>query len=149
LNIIDKKINFFNFTLDKFNIYVINVNMDMKLPEHCPFCGGVIKVTGFRCENCDAVVSGCFEKGGIPVSEEHWEFIRLFIRVRGNLKKMGEIFNLSYPTVRARLEEVREALGFPASMRGKDEIIEELEMGLIDVGEALRRLETKGGDENE
>ncbi len=123
--------------------------MEKKLPDRCPFCGGVIKITGFKCSECDAVVSGSFEGGGIPVSKEHWEFIRLFIRVRGNLKKVGEIFDLSYPTVRARLEEVRLALGFPPSESERGDVIAELEMGHIDVKEALRRLEEKGGYEDE
>ncbi|MCK4572498.1 DUF2089 domain-containing protein [candidate division WOR-3 bacterium] len=123
--------------------------MNMKLPERCPFCGGDIKISEFKCSDCDAIVSGSFKWGGIPVSEEQWEFIRLFIRVRGNLKKIGEILDLSYPTVRARLEEVRMALGFPPSECEKDDIISELEMGIIDVEEALRKLEKKGGNKNE
>ncbi len=115
--------------------------MNIKLPEVCPFCGGKIQITEFKCETCNAIVSGYFNLGSFPVSDEHWEFIYLFIKVRGNLKKMGSILGLSYPTLRAKLEEVREVLGFSPSEDEKDDVISELEMGLIDTNEALKKLE--------
>jgi len=115
--------------------------MNIKLPEVCPFCGGKIQTTEFKCETCNAIVRGSFDLGSFLISDEHWEFIRLFIKVRGNLKKMGKILGLSYPTLSARLEEVREVLGFLPSEDEKDDVISELEMGLIDTNEALKKLE--------
>ncbi len=147
LNNMSKKINFLNFTLDKVKIYIININM--KLPERCPFCGREIEVREFACGSCGSVVRGCFECGGMFVSEEQWEFVRLFIRVRGNLKRIGEILDLSYPTVRARLEEVRRALGFPAYENRREEVITELERGHIDVNEALGKLKEINNEGNE
>lgn len=121
----------------------------MKIPEYCPFCGGELKIIEFRCLDCDSSVRGEFDRSDIPVSSEHWDFIRLFLRVRGNLKKMGEILNLSYPTVRSRLEETRRALGFKGEESDSSDVISELEMGHIGVKEALQRLEGKGGENNE
>jgi hypothetical protein len=37
----------------------------------------------------------------------------MFLRVRGNVKEMERELGLSYPTVRARLEEAFQAAGFP------------------------------------
>lgn len=133
--------NYINLKLDKIKNMIININMNIKLPEICPFCGGKIQITELKCETCNAVVSGSFNLGSFSISDEHWEFIRLFIKVRGNLKKMGKILGLSYPTLRARLEEVREVLGFLPSEDEKDDVISELEMGLIDTNEALKKLE--------
>lgn len=116
----------------------------MKIPDSCPFCDGRLKVTEFRCVNCGSTVKGEFNRRVRGVSEDEWEFIKLFMRVKGNLKKVGEILNLSYPTVRSRLEEVRTSLGFEKEEETGD-VISKLEMGKIDVEEALKELEEKGG----
>ena len=42
--------------------------------------------------------------------KEHLDFLRLFVKTRGNLKEVERILGVSYPTVRARLVEVLEAL---------------------------------------
>jgi hypothetical protein len=77
------------------------------------------------------------------------DFVEIFLRSEGKLNRVQEALDLSYPTVRNRLEEVIRALGY--QVRGKDEegdeergaLLDALSAGEISVDEALRRLEGK------
>lgn len=120
----------------------------MKMPDSCPFCEGNIRITGFKCEECGSSVTGSFERMGISVKSEDWEFIRLFIRARGNLKKLGEMLDLSYPTVNSRLSRIRKKMGFSDYEGESSRVLDALEQGEIDVQEALEKLE-KEEDLNE
>lgn len=42
--------------------------------------------------------------------EEDWQFIRRFILASGSLKEMAEQYDISYPTVRARLDRLIEKI---------------------------------------
>ena len=42
--------------------------------------------------------------------KEHLDFLRLFVKTRGNLKEVERILGVSYPTVRARLDALLKAL---------------------------------------
>ena len=113
----------------------------MKLPDKCPVCGGEIIIERFRCRDCGVSVEGAFTVPRWGLTQEQWDFIRLFLKVRGNLKEMERIMGLSYPTVRARLESVRRALGFSEVEDIKSEVLSALERGEITVEEALEKLE--------
>jgi hypothetical protein len=74
---------------------------------------------------------------------EHLEFLRLYIKVRGNLKEVERMLGVSYPTVRARFEQMLRALGYeapPSSDDARDTILSALERGEIAADEALDRL---------
>lgn len=75
------------------------------------------------------------------LSAESLEFLRLYIKVRGNLKEVERILGVSYPTVRARFDGLLRALGYePEPVDPRDEALALLERGDIDTDEALRRL---------
>jgi hypothetical protein len=59
--------------------------------------------------------------------EPHASLIEMFLRVRGNVKDMERELGLSYPTVRARLEEALEAAGFPKESQRRPGSSEETE----------------------
>ena len=44
--------------------------------------------------------------------KEHLDFLRLFVKTRGNLKEVERILGVSYPTVLARLDALLKALGY-------------------------------------
>jgi hypothetical protein len=46
--------------------------------------------------------------------EKQLEFLRLFVRTRGNLKEIERILGVSYPTVRQRMESMLQSLGYQA-----------------------------------
>lgn len=116
----------------------------MKVNNKCPFCGGKIVIKKVKCKDCNIEINGDFELPDYVVDEEVWGFIRLYLKVRGNLKEVERILGLSYPTVRARFEEIRKALGFTEEYDEKSEIINLLEKGEITVDEALERLRKIG-----
>ncbi len=69
-------------------------------------------------------------------------FVIAFIRSHGSIKDMEELFDISYPTVKNRLNRISQLLEFvevnpPSS---KSEILADLEKGKITVKEAEEKL---------
>jgi len=113
----------------------------MKINNKCPFCGGKIIIKKVKCRDCEVEFEGDFELPDYVIDEQVWDFIKLYLKVRGNLKEVERILGVSYPTIRARFEEIRKALGFTEEYDDKSEIISLLEKGEITAEEALKRLE--------
>jgi len=69
-------------------------------------------------------------------------FVIAFIRSHGSIKEMEELFDISYPTVKNRLNRIARMLEFvevnPPSSRS--EILSDLEQGKITVDEAEQKL---------
>lgn len=79
----------------------------------CPICGDQLAVTRLHCRQCDTTLSGHFSLGRLfQLSPEQLGFVETFVRCEGKLNKVGELLDLSYPTVRSRLTEVITALGY-------------------------------------
>jgi hypothetical protein len=77
-------------------------------------CSGELLVTRLECSACGTDVTGRFTLGALAgLREPHASLIEMFLRKHGNVKEMERELGLSYPTVRARLEEALEAAGFP------------------------------------
>lgn len=75
------------------------------------------------------------------LSADNLEFLRLYIKVRGNLKEVERILGVSYPTVRSRFDALLRSLGYePESPDPRDETLSLLERGQISPDEAVRRL---------
>jgi hypothetical protein len=84
------------------------------VPSQCPVCEGELLVTRLQCANCGTEVNGNFTLGRLAsLREPHASLLEMFLRVRGNVKEMERELGLSYPTVRARLDEAFQAAGFP------------------------------------
>jgi len=81
------------------------------LPRICPGCQLQLKVKSLTCENCLTEVHGLYE---LPVlsrlNPDEQDFILHFVRYSGSLKDMAKHLNLSYPTVRNRLDDIIERL---------------------------------------
>ena len=91
------------------------------LPSKCPICGGNVTVTRIHCDECDVTIEGRFSPGSGPfagLSPEQQQFLLTFVKCEGKLNRMEDELNLSYPTLRSRLQELVRALGFEP---GKDE----------------------------
>lgn len=121
-----------------------------EIPAACPVCRSHLLVTRLQCPNCATEVAGSFALSGLAsLSEPHASMIALFLQVRGNVKEMERELGLSYPTVRARVEEALIAAGFgrdnsvraeEAGALERNEILDELETGTMSAPEALQRL---------
>jgi hypothetical protein len=70
-------------------------------------------------------------------------FITAFLRSHGSIKEMEQVFGVSYPTIKARLNRIAGQLEFvdtnPSPSRA--EVLERLKNGEIDAQEAIRALE--------
>ncbi len=64
-----------------------------------------------RCERCETEVEGSYNLPALAsLSPEDQEFVVQFVRVSGSLKEMAGLLQVSYPTVRNRLDEVIDKL---------------------------------------
>src|SRR5579871_2996207 len=89
----------------------------------CPVCEGALGVTELQCRRCRTTIRSSFETCRFcRVAPEHLAFIELFLRCEGNLSRVEKELNLSYPTVRNKLQAALTALGLngeaEASRRG-------------------------------
>jgi hypothetical protein len=70
-------------------------------------------------------------------------FITAFLRSHGSIKEMEQVFGVSYPTIKARLNRIAGQLAFvetnPSPSRA--EVLERLNKGEITADQAIRALE--------
>jgi hypothetical protein len=79
----------------------------------CPVCSGELAVTRLRCGTCGTTIEGEFGVGRFArLTREQTQVLESFLRSRGNLRDMERELQISYPTVRARVESLVRALGF-------------------------------------
>jgi len=76
------------------------------------------------------------------LSAEDQVFVMAFIRCHGSIKEMEEMFGISYPTVKNRLNRIARQFEFVEIVKitASEEVIDELERGEISAEEAIRRL---------
>jgi hypothetical protein len=80
-----------------------------------------------------------------PLAGLPWEdqvFVMAFVRCHGSIKEMEEMFGISYPTVKNRLNHIARQFEFVeiVKLAAEEEVIGELERGEISAEEAIRRL---------
>ena len=111
----------------------------------CPSCGRDLVICRYECPECGLGIDGEFTRNRFSrLSATAQEFLVLFVQTRGNLREVGRELQLSYPTVRNRLDAVIRELGLdPASNWSTDEItrerkgiLQELEDGELSPDEA-------------
>jgi len=118
----------------------------------CPVCGNDLNVSRLYCSRCDTTIEGHFHPTTSPfdqLSNDQVQFLLNYVRCEGRFNRLEEELNLSYPTLRNRLNDLIMALGFEP---GKEEervkptpeeraaILEELNLGRITFDEAQKRL---------
>lgn len=77
------------------------------------------------------------------LTSEQLNFIEVFLKNRGNIKDVEKELGISYPTVRAKLDEVIGALGYnvtPAPSVDKKKVVDMLDKGEISADEAIKIL---------
>lgn len=123
------------------------------MPTHCPVSGEPLEVTRLHCPESGVTIEGNFQPNEFALlPAENLEFLRLFVKVRGNLKELERVLGLSYPTIRQRFENLVSVLGYelPVEPRAnqtvrRTEILERLERGEIGADDAARELRSLKG----
>ena len=126
----------------------------LPLPRRCPLTGGEIVVTRFYCPDADVSVEGRFAVEQPPFAQlapEQVKFIEIFVRNEGKLNRMEGELNLSYPTLRLRLQEIIRAMGYepgkeepppPATLSSEERrrVLDDLDAGKLTIDEAMKKL---------
>ena len=109
----------------------------------CAECGKPMQIRSVSCPDCGIEMGGEFEIPSLAkLSVEDQVFVAAFVRSHGSIKKMESLFDISYPTVKNRLNAITRRLDawFDAPTPNSV-ILEQLSRGEISVEEALERLE--------
>lgn len=121
--------------------------MTLPMPTHCPVTGEPMEVTRLECPTSGVTIEGRFKPNEYALlNPENLEFLRLFMRVRGNLKEVERILGVSYPTVRLRFDTLLRALDYEAPPETQEvraeraDILGLLERGEIGAEEAAKQL---------
>jgi hypothetical protein len=83
------------------------------------------------------------------LTAEDQVFVAAFVRAHGSIKEMEQVFGVSYPTIKARLNRIASSLEFvetaPAAEAGVDrgDVLDQLERGEIAVEDAIAALERR------
>ena len=86
----------------------------------CPVCSSELAVTRLRCGECGTTIEGEFSVGRFGrLTREQTQVLESFLRSRGNLRDMERELGISYPTVRSRVEQLVQALGFGPRDQGE------------------------------
>lgn len=135
------------------NIYFIGNILDKvyynetymgKIITHCPSCKSAkLHVTKIECEDCGTKFEGRFD---IPLllklNDDDLQFIIDFVKCSGSLKEMAAIQQVSYPTLRNRLNSLIDSIGQTElhNETSKVKILKLLEEGQISATEAANML---------
>lgn len=117
-------------------------------PIQCPVCQVTLRVAVLECGACETRLHGHFVLPPLArLTADMQAFVEVFLSCRGNIREVEKALNLSYPTVRNRLEAVIEALGrlkapAPAGRgNSREEVLAAVESGELSLDEALAQLE--------
>ena len=116
-----------------------------KILSRCPVCAHKLKAVKLKCSSCSTVIENEFELSKFDyLNSEQLYFIETFIKCRGSIKEVEKELGISYPTVRAKLDEVIASLVYTVK-ETKDkhinkDILDDLENGDISADEAISKL---------
>ena len=105
--------------------------------------GSKIVIERVRMTEKDIALEGEFELPPLSrLSMEDQVFVTAFVRCHGSIKEMEQLFGISYPTVKNRLNRIAGQLEFvdvnpPAS---QSDVIDRLERGELSVEQAVEKL---------
>ncbi|MBE2274530.1 MAG: DUF2089 family protein [Flavobacteriales bacterium] len=79
----------------------------MKLPIICPSCESALNVSQMKCNHCETLVNGNYELPlYMKLSREEQDFILNFFLSSGSIKEMAKQAEISYPTMRNKMDDL-------------------------------------------
>ena len=106
--------------------------------------GQPIVVERVRLTEKDVAIEGSFELPQLArLNLEDQVFITAFVRSHGSIKEMEQIFGVSYPTIKSRLNRIANSLEFVETnpTPSRSEVLDRLKRGEISAQDAIRELE--------
>jgi hypothetical protein len=119
-------------------------------PRSCPTCREPLSVAGLRCDHCETEVHGRFRHCDFcSLDDAQRDLLRVFLAARGNTKELERHLGVSYPTARARLEDLLAVLGItprpPDRPADRRQLLDAVARGELDVDTALDELSPRRG----
>src|ERR1700676_4001326 len=88
----------------------------------CQSCDGNLTVARLDCPDFSISIEGEFAPPALlKLTGAQIDFIEVFIKNRGVIREVERELGVSYPTVRARLDEVLEAIGLNLASSPEDD----------------------------
>jgi hypothetical protein len=106
--------------------------------------GAPIVVERVRLAGKEIAIEGAFELPELArLAAEDQVFVAAFVRSHGSIKEMEQVFGVSYPTIKARLNRIAASLSFVETDPAPPsrDVLDRLKAGEIDVQAAIRELE--------
>ena len=117
-------------------------------PIQCPICKGDLVAERLACYNCGTSLEGVFYLHPLlRLTPEQLQFVALFLRCEGKLNALQEELGISYPTVRNRLREIVQALGYEVGEdagESRQALLDDVAQGRATVEQALKTLHKHG-----
>src|SRR6476646_12037817 len=105
--------------------------------------GSPLIVERVRLTDSDIAIEGAFELPQLArLALEDQIFIAAFVKSHGSIKEMEQVYGVSYPTIKARLNRIAGALEFVETdpTPGREEVLERLARGEITADQAVAEL---------
>jgi hypothetical protein len=129
----------------------------LPLIEQCPSCSGALEVRELYCASCDIEIRGHFQPAApsrfSQLNDEQVAFLELFVLSRGNLSDVERSLGVSYPTVRAKLDDLIGAMSEnqaapvpPAPTLSRAEILARVADGRLTTDDGMRMLQQLGSE---
>lgn len=123
----------------------------------CPSCDGELVIRELYCPACDIQIRGNFSApavgSSLQLNSEQQAFLRLFVMSRGNLSDVERALGVSYPTVRAKLDDLiaafaDEITAAPAESEplGREEILSRVADGRLSTDDGMAMLRRLAGE---
>lgn len=112
----------------------------------CPICAGQLEPVKLKCASCDVTLEGKLPASRLALlSSDQQQFVEVFLLARGNIKEVEKELGISYPTVRKKLDEIAQALGYVPRVERmqREEILDAIDRGEVSAKEGIELL--KGG----
>lgn len=109
----------------------------------CPVCNGRLQIARLTCDACGISLEGTVPASWLSLlSGKQQQFVEVFLVAGGNIKAVERELGISYPTVRKKLDEVIQVLGYgpKAERKRREEILDSVDRGEIGPKEAIRLL---------
>ena len=110
----------------------------------CPSCGEGLVISEIKCPKCDLRVQKEFPMCQFcKLSEEDSEFLKIFLRTQGRITDIEKILGMSYPTIKAKIDNLLKNLKLSPLEDKKEDPIEALAQGKLTVDETVAILKQR------